>query len=571
MIARSLDKEVERAITARAFVISRPTSNEDVDVAEAYPQPELPWLPSMLSNLTEDPPSGYHSHWSVPYYSCAASRWLLSYSVIIPASTESGNNVVLSLDLDLSSLEVNQCEASNSTVDDNQILVFHGSHKCSNLTTQCEYRAGKGAGGGAGAGGGWARGAYVCRCRQGFYSPTHPDGFNGSLVEVAWQEHIDPDGSDGWSALRCLPCAEGCLSCTSPRPCRASYNWPFRSVLLGISAWCAACTAFLAGYLHRHRRARVFRSASPVFLAITLLGCAIMYLEMAAIFPVLDTYTCIATKWSRHLGFCITYTALLMKTWRVSLTYRVKSAHAVKLTEQQLLRWLLPVLLIALVYLGTWTLSDPPHAIDITDSEGLKFKQCAYNWWDHSLAIGELAFLLWGVKVCYGVRHAESLYNEARLISYAIYNIAVVNCLMLTFHLLIFPQVGPDMKYFLGFIRTQLSTSVTVALVFGPKVVRVWRGFGDQWDSRAARGVSASFSLNGIGFHPHTPPPPTPHDLAQENDELKEEVQKLAAQIEFMKIVQMELHNRHLRPRPGGHFTLPVPPNILPQPQVDVY
>lgn len=88
----------------------------------------------------------------------------------------------------------------------------------------------------------------------------------------------------------------------------------------------------------------------------------------------------------------------------------MKSAHAVKLTEQQLLRWLLPVLLIALVYLGTWTLSDPPHAIDvsfwirqkfissfffliivnfqITDSEGLKFKQCTYNWWDHSLAIG---------------------------------------------------------------------------------------------------------------------------------------------------------------------------------------
>lgn len=35
----------------------------------------------------------------------------------------------------------------------------------------------------------------------------------------------------------------------------------------------------------------------------------------------------------------------------------------------------------------------------------------------------------------------------------------------------------------------------------------------------------------------------------------QEEVQKLAAQIEFMKIVQMEMHNRHLRPRPGGYFT----------------
>lgn len=41
--------------------------------------------------------------------------------------------------------------------------------------------------------------------------------------------------------------------------------------------------------------------------------------QMAAIFPILDTYSCIATKWSRHMGFCITYTALLMKTWRYEL------------------------------------------------------------------------------------------------------------------------------------------------------------------------------------------------------------------------------------------------------------
>lgn len=44
---------------------------------------------------------------------------------------------MISLDLDLSGLEVNQCEPSNTTNgDENQIYVFHGSHKCSNLTTQ---------------------------------------------------------------------------------------------------------------------------------------------------------------------------------------------------------------------------------------------------------------------------------------------------------------------------------------------------------------------------------------------------------------------------------------------------
>lgn len=74
---------------------------------------------------------------------------------------------------------------------------------------------------------------------------------------------------------------------------------------------------------------------------------------------------------------------------RVSLTYRVKSAHKVKLTDKQLLQWMVPILLVMLIYLGTWTLSAPPIAEVIADSHGLLFNQCSFNWWDHSMAIGE--------------------------------------------------------------------------------------------------------------------------------------------------------------------------------------
>lgn len=74
---------------------------------------------------------------------------------------------------------------------------------------------------------------------------------------------------------------------------------------------------------------------------------------------------------------------------RVSLTYRVKSAHKVKLTDKQLLQWMVPILLVMLIFLGTWTVSSPPYAEVITDSRDLKFYQCSYNWWDHSLAIGK--------------------------------------------------------------------------------------------------------------------------------------------------------------------------------------
>lgn len=74
---------------------------------------------------------------------------------------------------------------------------------------------------------------------------------------------------------------------------------------------------------------------------------------------------------------------------RVSLTYRVKSAHKVKLTDKQLLQWMVPILLVMLIYLGTWTVSAPPYAEVIADNHDLKFYQCSYNWWDHSLAIGK--------------------------------------------------------------------------------------------------------------------------------------------------------------------------------------
>lgn len=46
---------------------------------------------------------------------------------------------------------------------------------------------------------------------------------------------------------------------------------------------------------------------------------------------------------------------------------------------------------------------------------------------------GEVLFLMWGVKVCFSVRKAESFFDEATYISWAVYNIAVVNIVMVTF------------------------------------------------------------------------------------------------------------------------------------------
>ncbi|KAH9361254.1 hypothetical protein HPB48_006816 [Haemaphysalis longicornis] len=408
---------------------------------------------------------------------------------------------LLSVDVDTSGMDIDQCDRGAPSAAAREespaaaafrISAFHGTHRCHNQTSQCLFAPGHG----------WSRGSYVCQCRRGYYAATGDPFFNGSLVEGAWREKV-LFGRPTYDMLYvCKPCRPGCNECVDDSPCLSHYNWAFRISLLTISVICIVLTMVLAGYVYRYRKLKFFAVVERCII-------------------------------------------------RVSLTYRVKSAHKLKLTDKQLLQWLFPILLEMAIYLGTWTISSPPDGIYLKDWHGLKFKQCEYNWWDHTMAIGEFLFLLWGIRVCYNVRNAESFFNEAKHISWAIYNITIVNLIMMLIHLVILPSASPDVKYLFGFIRTQLSTTVTVILIFGPKFYRVIKGQGDMWDNRArARGVTASFSLNGVGLmHEETV------DLYQENEELKEEIQKLAAQIEFMKIVHMEMNNRHLKPKHGGFFS----------------
>lgn len=86
----------------------------------------------------------------------------------------------------------------------------------------------------------------------------------------------------------------------------------------------------------------------------TLRTQIVQSMQMAAIFPILDVTSCVATKWTRHMGFCITYTALLMKTWRYALSPLV-SHNGIKLENCLKLIAIWPVIIINLLGMG-WAL-----------------------------------------------------------------------------------------------------------------------------------------------------------------------------------------------------------------------
>lgn len=97
----------------------------------------------------------YKGWWTYPYYSCTVRKWLISYSVPILTAGQHGyvkmqflNYCIyyhsnfsrlkrfLSLDVDVSTLEINQCENYEKPSSLNEITSFHGSHKCDNTTSK---------------------------------------------------------------------------------------------------------------------------------------------------------------------------------------------------------------------------------------------------------------------------------------------------------------------------------------------------------------------------------------------------------------------------------------------------
>lgn len=125
------------------------------------------------------------------------------------------------------------------------------------------------------------------------------------FVTAAWKEMRENKSDSYERVFRCLRCAPGCARCKGPEPCLATYNWPFRYfffqlrsirildvisivsyyfsriTLLAVSIFCAFGTIVLVAYMYQHRKLKVFKVASPIFLSITLLGCALMYLEVS--------------------------------------------------------------------------------------------------------------------------------------------------------------------------------------------------------------------------------------------------------------------------------------------------
>lgn len=254
------------------------------------------------------------------------------------------------------------------------------------------------------------------------------------------------------------------------------------------------CLALWA-YLVKRKDFKVFRSASPLFLQLALLGTIFALIAVYMAFATPSKAVCTAYNWFFHIGFVLAFGALYLKTTRISAILHVKDAGPVKLSDKVLSIRLGLLLLVMIAYLIIWTvIGSPDTELVVTSSD--YFFLCVDNWWNNGTLIGELVFVVFGVYLAFRVRKAPSAFNEARLIGFSVYNwlalSVVLNIVRLTTPSTL--DGVPALQCLVVF----LTFFVTVCVLFMPKVYMVVIGKGNavQWNTMGSTAKAQKIADN---------------------------------------------------------------------------
>ncbi|XP_047984703.1 probable G-protein coupled receptor 158 [Leguminivora glycinivorella] len=464
--------------------------------------------------------------WSKPYYDCGGGNiWMLTYTV--PFFGYNNGTYFFKgtsgIDIDLRRVDIDQCPLRPGSV---QLNIFAGTDKCKKKTTECVPVPGLG----------FRRGSYWCVCRRGFYFPNTTADlryYNGSDIEEEYEKSLLNQRSlySTEHAFECLPCAEGCEACVDGSPCVAALNWVARTTILALACFFISCLPFIVYFTIKYGHVRVVRAASPALLRVIVLGAFLIYCTTLVMYSRPTVFTCTARVWLREVGFCLTYGALMLKTWRISVIFQVRSAKAVKISDMYLLRRIGIIVGVACVLLAIRTLVAPPAVIVGRTKEDLKAYLCNTDWWDHSFTTLEVIFLMWGIRLCIMVRKAPSEFNESRFISMAIYNEFLLSVFLNISMLFLQSPANPDLLYIIFFCHTQLTVTLLLCFIFGSKAYMVYKGHGKderektgKFRSRAAESTYTMTTNRSTRFC----------DNMTER-ELEEEFRKICNQLEKLR------------------------------------
>ncbi|XP_070075613.1 metabotropic glycine receptor isoform X2 [Drosophila takahashii] len=432
--------------------------------------------------------------------------------------------------------------------------VFGRRHGCDRNTTFCLLTENKPAA---------TRDVYTCLCRESYYLPNSTlQGFRGDRVEL----------SEGYDNYSCIPCPGGCSNCDSNGVCLTfqeeevlNVDACLRLLVAIVLGACILCCVVLGVIVFRQRKCKAIASGMWTVLETILLGIVLLYASVAVHFFPASTERCLLEPWLRELGFITCYGAIILKLYRHLVDFRTRKAHRWVLRDVDLLKYLGTMVFAVICYMAAFTASS----LDLLESAQLESLReadtntCHPLKWELVTQTSEMLILCFGLHLAIASRNANTQFRERQFLVTALTLEFLVSSSFYFLRFLYLPEMSPSAILLALFIRSQLTNSFALGLIFVPKLwyqhkqvrslaydlsirlpVDAFKGTSHDAGQRLGGGY-AGLCLGDPDIGELTISEMSPEDI-------RAELKRLYTQLEIMKNKTLRQDNPHISKRRGG-------------------
>uniref|UniRef100_A0A7E4VVT9 G_PROTEIN_RECEP_F3_4 domain-containing protein n=1 Tax=Panagrellus redivivus TaxID=6233 RepID=A0A7E4VVT9_PANRE len=342
-------------------------------------------------------------------------------------------------------------------------------------------------------------------------------------------------------------------SCCDDQSKLCRHDWSVLRILFYVLAAFLAIVSFIMiPVVVRERRRQQQESRGWALIELFFVGAALLYLIPLLDYPNADS-TCIAAVWMRQIGFTLFYGSIVLKIYRNLQEYRVRKAHHVIVREQDMLKYLLGLMALTIIGLVAWSLGSYKNQ----NLWSAQWPQCPMEKWSIMWAAYELAFLLYGLRLCYKAR--SSHWNERNQFTAAVVIEAVVTLTVNVVRYSLRHSGSRDLLMLITAIQIFATISINIFIIIMPKFISVggesnrrtltMSGAGNSGRAHPSLAKLRDNLINGTIDFAEVP------IIDMNPEDIRAELKRVYTQLRMYKLKNLYQDNPHISKRKGGKKT----------------
>ena len=281
----------------------------------------------------------------------------------------------------------------------------------------------------------------------------------------------------------------------------------------GVSAFAQALCSIglilcfvICGLIVYHRAHPVIRSASPMFLLMSVVGVVLLFSSGYVMVAPASDASCSVLAWLLLLGLQLTFAPLFAKTWRIYRIFGRKKLSVVQITNRRLLLVVGAILVVDVVLLAVWQAFGSLSALTrtVTSTSGTDSTVVLNEYTQCGVASGtaQSAFVVmcietgllfvFGALMAFTTRRVSSTFNESSGISLSIYNVCFTVGII-TPIILVVSAVGDVLTLLLIFALLWIAY-FTTGILFIPKLMKIYYHADGAQELNPSKAASSSSS-----------------------------------------------------------------------------